>query len=255
MGQTVFAVVFGVGVARTLDLLWYVRGVACVGLLDADLMVGAFLEAVLEAVSVGEVVVVVPHLTCGVAIASVRSGFVFCMSGVVIWLFLTSFSELTPFAALFVVFEVFGPGFYAFLVGQSIFRPLERGVSFCRAIRCGFHSAMCVGVPGITLSWGGGVGGAWLGRFDLSVVGGLAFFLVRFVIFWGCAVCSRCYGLLVINFWLFMCGMVVDDPMASGRRSIEYFLLGVFLARRCSNSYVLLAWSLDFVATDVVCVL
>ena len=221
MGQKVNPIGMRLQVNRTWDSRWYADTKDYGDLLLEDLRMREFIKKDCAQAGVARVIIERPHKKCRVTVHTARPGVIIGKKGADIEVLRKKLAAMTTSELHLNIVEVRKPELDAQLVGESIAQPLERRVSFRRAMKRAVQNAMRMGALGIRVNVAGRLGGAEIARTEWYREGRVPLHTLRADIDYSNVEAMTPYGIIGIKVWIFKGEIMEHDPQARDRKAQE----------------------------------
>src|SRR4029077_18782858 len=202
MGQKTNPIGFRIAVTKDWLSKWYADKKEFGKLLSEDRKIRELLMKKLESASVPKIHIEWAATRCRITIFTARPGVVIGRKGAEIDKLKEELSKMTGKEVYVDILEIKQPETDAQLVAENLATPLQRRVSFRRAMKKAIQTAMDFGAEGIKIRCAGRLGGAELARVELYHEGRVPLHTLRANIDYGFAEARTVYGKLGIKCWV-----------------------------------------------------
>jgi small subunit ribosomal protein S3 len=172
MGQKTNPIGFRIAVTKDWQSKWYADKKEFGKLLSEDRKIRELLMKKLESASVPKIHIERAATRCRITIFTARPGVVIGRKGAEIDKLNEELSKMTGKEIYVDIQEIKSPEIDAQLVADNVALPLERRISFRRAMKKAVQTAMDFGAEGIKIRCSGRLGGAELARVEMYHEGG-----------------------------------------------------------------------------------
>ena len=220
MGQKVNPHGMRVGVIKDWDSRWYAREDKVGDLLVEDYNIRKFLKKTLYSAGVPKIEIERDSNGVRIFIHCSRPGVVIGKGGAEIQRLEGEVEKMIGKKVKISIIEVRTPDTNAQLVAESIAQPLEKRISYRRAMKNAMGRAMRMGALGIKVMVAGRIGGAEIARSECYHEGTIPLQTLRADIDYGFAEAATTYGRLGVKVWIYK-GEVLSQTLRTTPRTMD----------------------------------
>lgn len=203
MGQKVNPVGLRLGINRTWDSRWFVKGPKFAKNLHEDFKLRAYLIKKLKHAGVSRVEIERTANKIKIIVSSARPGVVIGKKGTGIDALKADVQRLTKDEVFLNIQEIRKPDIDAHLIAKNIAIQLEKRVSWRRALKKALKAAILGGVKGIKVQVAGRLDGAEIARTEWYTEKSIPLHTLRADIDYQTAEALTTYGIIGVKVWIY----------------------------------------------------